>query len=183
MSDTQTTTDTPAADDLLASMADEAIDRMLSGEADASAEPVAAATADEAALDALLRGEAEAATRPEQVEEPAAIEQTAASSAAAAVAAELSVDEAVKPLPSIDEFDDEDDFGMEDVSLPPAELPEEEKLPASSADVAPALRPLVWLDRPLGKGKTAAREAVGKVALVTLLNASAILTYVLVLRG
>jgi hypothetical protein len=44
------------------------------------------------------------------------------------------------------------------------------------------LRPLEWLNAPLSILPESVREIVGKVAIVTLLNAAAILAYVLVVR-
>jgi hypothetical protein len=45
------------------------------------------------------------------------------------------------------------------------------------------LRPLEWLNKPLSACSDAVREALGKVAIMTLINALAILVYVLFLRG
>ena len=44
------------------------------------------------------------------------------------------------------------------------------------------LRPLVWLNAPMDALPEAAREAIGKVALLTLFNAVAVMIYVLVFR-
>ena len=44
------------------------------------------------------------------------------------------------------------------------------------------LRPLEWLNAPLCAGPEVVREAMGKVALITLVNALAVLTYVLIFR-
>jgi hypothetical protein len=44
------------------------------------------------------------------------------------------------------------------------------------------LRPLAWLNAPLEALPEGAREAVGKIALLTLFNAAAVLIYVVVFR-
>jgi len=44
------------------------------------------------------------------------------------------------------------------------------------------LRPLEWLNAPLNACSDALREALGKVAIMTLINALAILLYVIFLR-
>ena len=45
------------------------------------------------------------------------------------------------------------------------------------------LRPLEWLNAPLASCPEALRETLGKVAIVTLVNAVAVLAYVLMFRG
>jgi hypothetical protein len=44
------------------------------------------------------------------------------------------------------------------------------------------LRPLEWLNAPLALLPQSVRDVVGKIAIITLLNAAAILAYVLVVR-
>ena len=60
-----------------------------------------------------------------------------------------------------------------------------EAAPEADADDAPLplyLRPLEWLNAPLALLPESVRDLVGKIAILTLLNAAAILTYVLVVR-
>jgi hypothetical protein len=55
----------------------------------------------------------------------------------------------------------------------------------TSADDVPLpryLRPLEWLSAPLAIFPTTVRDLVGKAAIITLLNAAAILAYVLIVR-
>jgi hypothetical protein len=61
--------------------------------------------------------------------------------------------------------------------------PEDEAGPGEKRDwLGMMLRPLEWMNRPLAACSDAAREALGKVAIMTLINALAILVYVLFLR-
>ena len=66
----------------------------------------------------------------------------------------------------------------------PAEAEAEaEAAPQEPAPKTPAwARPLVWADRPFGRVPGPAREAAGKIALVTLLNAAAVFAYLLLTR-
>jgi hypothetical protein len=64
-----------------------------------------------------------------------------------------------------------------------AELAESQALvEGEEAPLPLVLRPLVWLNAPLGFLPEAMRNALGKVALVTLFNALAVLAYVLIFR-
>lgn len=214
------------ADDLLASMADEAIDRMLAGDTDAVppsqadaheevheevheeagegiseetraddlpdlSEDEAAALAkeeeagssavsasDDDELDALLRGDPEAAPPPNEEPEPA-------QDASAAVAAELEADLAQSPPPSKEADLDALMAGEEANQAEPdeADAPavDVKPTPAGTAATPLYLRPLVWMNRPL-HGSPSARDVVGKIALLTLLNATGLFVYVLLRR-
>jgi hypothetical protein len=72
------------------------------------------------------------------------------------------------------------DKAMLDVLGGAAEVEKSTRLP--SLNLSFLLRPLEWLNAPLSACSDAAREALGKVALMTLINALAILLYVLFLR-
>ncbi|HLL89616.1 MAG TPA: hypothetical protein VK324_09950, partial [Tepidisphaeraceae bacterium] len=59
-----------------------------------------------------------------------------------------------------------------------------EPVHAEAVDSLPVyLKPLEWLNAPFAGLSDALREAVGKVAIVTLVNAFAVLAYVVVFRG
>jgi hypothetical protein len=45
------------------------------------------------------------------------------------------------------------------------------------------LRPLIWINSPLDAWPNAVRDAIGKVAVITLLNSVAVIAYVLIFRG
>ena len=69
----------------------------------------------------------------------------------------------------------------------PAGVAESVAAPAPAADVDDAplplyLRPLEWLSAPLMILPESVRDIVGKIAIVTLLNAAVILAYVLIVR-
>lgn len=203
------------ADDLLASMADEAIDRMLAGDEggpaparpDAQAKPQsdplpdlsddeaaalaqdqeeqdkkpsAVAASDDEQLDALLRGDTDVVPASKPVPPKPA---EPARDASAAVAAELEADLAQSPASK--EADLDALMAGEDADEPkpaPAAVeakPEPRSVPASAVPLY--LRPLVWINRPLD-GSPSARDAVGKVALLTLLNATGLFVYVLLRR-
>ena len=62
-------------------------------------------------------------------------------------------------------------------------LPAPESVDTESPAGPPlALRPLIWLNAPLDILPSALRDALGKIALVTLLNAVAVILYVLLFR-
>jgi hypothetical protein len=54
--------------------------------------------------------------------------------------------------------------------------------PESEARVPLVLKPLVWINAPFAAVPEGAREALGKVAIVTLVNAIGVLAYVLIFR-
>jgi hypothetical protein len=53
---------------------------------------------------------------------------------------------------------------------------------AASAPIPPLLRPLVWINAPFAALPDGVRDALGKVAILTLMNAIAVLAYVIVFR-
>ena len=65
----------------------------------------------------------------------------------------------------------------------PAELPDASDLDADPPPLPIYLRPLAWMNAPFEALPDRVRETLGKVALVTLFNAIAVLVYVLVFRG
>ena len=223
-------------DDLLASMADEAIDRMLGGvpgpandadaavanddedalpdlsaaeaaalgdEPDAPEEPrpadvTEAVASDDDALDALFRGEDGAVPdRPAVTGEKAKVADSVPTApqelpaAAAALAAELEADIEQRPPvreePEVAADGDEDLDALlagsfEDAPAADDEAPVADAAARPTRDGVPVyLKPLVWMNRPLDRSP-AARDLVGKIALLTLLNAGGLLVYV-ALRG
>jgi hypothetical protein len=108
---------------------------------------------------------ATAEAQPDAAAAVAALEAAATTQAAAAKIAPESetVDEA--PSAVIDEDEVDLDAGPAEEFQPPL-----------------LVRVLEWINAPLSGLSDAAREAVGKVALVTTLNAVAVLTYVLLFR-
>ena len=126
----------------------------------------------DAELDALLRGE-EPAALAEPVEAAAdepelTRDQAAPSPAAAALAAELDAEPVAPTAP-----------------VAPAVVPAATKVeagPAKPRGTPLWLAPLVWLNAPLSRAPQPARDALGKVGLVTLLNAAAVIVYALVIR-
>ena len=116
--------DADGAEAMLATMADEAIDRLLAGD-EARGAPPAAAAEDSGPL--LSEAERAALAAPVEAER------------------------------------------------------DEEVVPASTKPPAWA-RPLVWADRPFAGVPGPVREAAGKIALVTLLNAAAVFAYLVLTR-
>jgi len=174
------------ADDLIASLADEAIDRMLHDGSDPEDIPDARAVDvdDDDALDAMLRGDAGAH----------------APSPADDVARELDADAAPAATTSTEDLEDDADDGPllpSDLGLEPVEAPDYavaetdaaiEDRPGGAIESATATTPfwhgpLAWLARPLDRAGDPVRDAVGKVALVTLVNGLAVLAYAVVFRG
>lgn len=198
-----------STDELLAQLAGDEIDRLLA-EADASqppnsrapfhvappprpeTEPEAAAeaaapaplasqpqeppvpsstTADVSAeMDALFS----AAIAKDQPAEAAPGDDAAAAVAGAAAEAEAETTAAERAglQPRSASFDADGSFAQ---PAPEPEADEDAPLPLY-------LRPLEWLNAPLALLPESMRDIVGKIAILTLLNAAAILTYVLVVR-
>ncbi len=150
------------ADDLIAAMADDAIDRMLGSNSEEAVE-IPAADSD---LDALLRGDMDAP----------------ANEAAAAVGAELDLE----PDPLAFDPDDADDplAGVPDlVELPITADVAMEEQPATQEQALPMwAMPLAWMNQPFSRLSDNGRQAVGKVALVTLANAAGVLLFIAI-RG
>jgi hypothetical protein len=141
-------------DDLLAQMAGDEIDRLLA-EADTPRETPAPTP-----------------TRTEAVAAPASpkIEVEADEEGATTVAERSALEMPAEPVKA---------------SAPEADLFSEEEVNAAedADDALPFyLRPLAWLNAPLEALPEGSREAVGKIALLTLFNATAVLIYVVVFR-
>ena len=176
-----------------AALADDLADDPEPVESADTAEPVAS---DDDTLDALFRGEdAAVPDRPPVVEsdekpfETPRAEAEEVSAAAAALAAELQADVDQSPHAQADvpveAEGDEDLDALLAGSFEDAPAAEEDKSDAPAAAAATGvpiyLKPLVWMNRPLDRSP-AARDLVGKIALLTLLNAGGLLVYVAV-RG
>ena len=122
-------------------------------------------------LDALLRGEAAPPASPAKAAPPELFEE-APSPAGAALAAEMDEKPAAAAAPA---------------PAPPKAAPV--VAPAADAAVRDAtpgtplwLAPLVWVNAPLRRAPRPVRDAIGKVGLVTLLNAAAVIVYAVVIR-
>jgi hypothetical protein len=197
----------PSADDMLSQLAGDEIDRLLAeAEGQKSAkpaapppEPVAAAPAVEsvgfdskqsaAEIDALL-AQAESNVPPPATppaEPPAATAPTAPAPAATpAVVVEAPKTQPPQPVPAAVEIAKE------------IEQSEAERkalhAPQVKADISPQLiidqtarlplilKPLELLSSPLDACPEIVREAIGKMAIVTMVNAIAVLSYVLIFR-
>lgn len=180
------------ADDLLAQMAGEEIDRLLAEqEVERSPKPVPAATSDKGApapatapnatnppaqsnpseSDALtgvlgqITPESDAAADPVATLASASQSAPEGKSAAELLDEELAADEARAAISSARFQADPDAAGSEASS--PLPLP---------------LRVLAWVSAPLDACPDHVREAIGKIAIITAVNALAVLFYVLFLR-
>lgn len=227
-------TDSGEADDLLASLADDEIDRLTRQERDAPEDldedethtGFAELTPDEAAalraegddpppaitedspeddtvtsmptdeeLDALLRGEEPAAdTGHLEVESASVDDEGALSDAAAELAAELDSQPENAGTAEAEAEDDADIVAADEAvearkginAVEPRAAVEEEPQPAAArkpSAVTPwFLKPLIWLNAPLARAPEPVRDLIGKVALITLLNAVAVFVYVFIIR-
>jgi hypothetical protein len=163
--------DAKSADDLLSQMAGDEIDRLLA-ESDGEAPPVERrAIAPEAAAKAASETPAPAAP----VNAPAAalvqaVDLDAVLDTAIAdhhAAAEKSALHATAPAP---------------VAAKPVDRSPQIELGEGARRVPLVLRPLEWLSSPLDPWPDQIREILGKVGLMTLINALAVLAYVLIFR-
>jgi hypothetical protein len=184
------------ADDLLSRLAGEEIDRLLA-EADvdapargdtvaAPASPPALATIAPGRVAPGVEPDAPVAPAPAPVVSAAALEEFAADDASKLIAP-LVADRspanifAVSPSPAPGSLEEsplaqEDRAVLDEVLSAHAEAADEDRLPLF-------LRPLEWLNAPLQIFPEAAREALGKVAIITLFNSLAVLAYVLIFRA
>src|ERR1019366_6983552 len=129
---------TGSADELLAQLAGDEIDRLLAdGDAGKSPEPASEAPV----APPIVESVAEAAPAPEETGNPERI----------ALAAD-------------------------DVAQHAADLLD------SETDVPVFLKPLVWLSSPLEGFGDGVRETIGKIAVLTMVNAIAVLVYVMIFR-
>ena len=205
LDDTSTAT-SANADDLLSQLAGEEIDRLLAesetGDRAVGADPGASADEGSTAAEELERVLDGLAT-PAVKELPLAASQGAAQVASlakpqaaeppAAAPVRTTVEDAPASKPFV-EFDS--GTGQEERAALSAKLSLAETGAAAAAaihldeidlgeDEAPLpayLRPLEWLNAPLIACPEGVREALGKVAIVTLVNAIAVLIYVLMFR-
>ena len=162
MSNTQAAPTDAELDDLLRGGAADA-DAATRPADDAGDEDVLASVAD-AAIDRMLDGEAKEGAKAE----PGAEVEPGPTDAASAVGDELDADAAESPPAP--------------PPPPPVVAPAPAQVPVPATYGTPMwLRPLAWLSRPVAANADA-RDAAGKVGLVTLLNACGLLVYV-ALRG
>ncbi len=205
LDDTSTAT-SANADDLLSQLAGEEIDRLLaeSETGDRAVEADRGASADEGStaaeeLERVLDGLATPAVK----ELPLAASHTAAAdatpakpqaadpSAPAPVAAPVEDAPASKPFVEFDSGTGQEERAALGAKLSLAETGaaaaaaihlDEIDLGEDDAPLPAYLRPLEWLNAPLIACPEGVREALGKVAIVTLVNAIAVLIYVLMFR-
>jgi hypothetical protein len=161
------------ADDLLSELAGQEIDRLLA-EADGDPVPVRA----EPPAEAVAAPSIEAPSLTSATESSAACDL--GSEDLNAVLASVSAERTslqnhpppvspLGPLPAAVES-----------SLHGTQSPEIEFDPESRWAVL--LRPLVWINSPLDAWPDAVRDAIGKIGLITLFNAAAVIAYVLIFR-
>jgi hypothetical protein len=160
---------TASADDLLAQLAGDEIDRLLA-ESDSGKAPEAAPASDAmmkssaaADIDALLSGE---------------------SPSPAVVVAPPVVAEAAPAIEAVVEEPAETETGSnERAELAASELGQQSAdLPDVDVDLPFFLKPFVWLSAPLDALPEQWRELVGKAAILTMVNAIAVLAYVVIFR-
>jgi hypothetical protein len=154
------------ADDLLAQLAGDEIDRLLAeGEAPAGAPPVApeSTTLDEVAAN----GPVKVAETTEAPENPSAVDLDAVLATAAATPIPTPAEQAALAAP-----------------IPETEQPADHSPPIELGDtrLPLILRPLEWLSAPLDPWPDQMRDALGKIGLLTLVNALAVLAYVFLFR-
>jgi len=150
-----------SADDLLAQMAGDEIDRLLAEtEGETASVPSAAAAP---ATPAPLEAPASPATEPSaQIDLDAVLETAAADRSAAAEPVDLH-----EPLA---------------VPSPPVKHTPQIELGDPIRPLPLLLRPLEWISSPLDPWPDQLREILGKIGLMTLINALAVLAYVFLVR-
>lgn len=157
-----------SADDLLSQLASEEIDRLLS----------------EHDLEDRLHADTMPQDSPE-VNLGALAKEAASESAANATAqvpSRASLPAIMAPAPV--ERDLEQNTAAEERAALRGSLPQADPTPKlKSEECLPVyLKPLEWVNAPLSSVPESVREAMGKVAIVTLVNAIAVLIYVLLFR-
>jgi hypothetical protein len=176
------------ADQLLADMADDAIDRMLAGGAIDTTPPAPPVPAEEASGDDPDAAENDALLTDA---ERAALDMDAAPQLDDEVSEEdldrlLRGETTPNPTSDADAVAGELDataaidaqFATTSVASPAAEAE-----PAAAYPSTWWVKPFIWLDAPLNKTAPSTRDSVGKIAIVTGLNAVAVIAYVVVFRG
>jgi hypothetical protein len=168
---------TTSADDLLAQLAGDEIDRLLA-DADNGKSPTAVPPPPPVA-ESL-----EPAPTPPPVADTAVTQTVAATPAAATPATEAAATavatQAEAPAPEQDEVETS---SSERTELAAGELARQStELPEVDATLPFFLKPLVWLSSPLDSAPEEWRELIGKVAILTMVNAIAVLAYVIVFR-
>lgn len=174
-----------STDELLARLAGEEIDRLLS-EADDGAPRAAATpfhvgppTSPEKDVVADVTGEAPPA-EPAVPSEPSVVEQEVAAELDALFSAAVQKDNARAAADEVDvETSTAERAGLSTVA---DFAPLRANVVEDDAPLPLYLRPLEWLSAPLSVFPPGVRDLVGKAAIVTLLNAVAILAYVLIVR-
>ena len=168
-----------STDDLLAQLAGDEIDRLLSEADGGEARPAAAPfhVAPPTGPDPEPQADAEAAPAefvPQP--EPSVVEQEVTAELDALFTAAVEKDKAADAAAAA-ETSSAERAGLA-VSVSQIPPPDD-----ANAPLPWYLRPLEWLSAPLMIFPPGVRDLVGKAAIVTLLNATAILIYVLIVRG
>ena len=170
-----------STDDLLAQLAGDEIDRLLSeadgGEARAASAPFHVGPATGPGPESQPQaGPAEAPTQAPA--EPSVVEEEVTAELDALFSAAVEKDKALEAAQAA--------AARETTTAERAALTVPAAPTAAQDDDAPLplyLRPLEWLSAPLMIFPPGVRDLIGKAAIVTLLNAIVILAYVLVVRG
>jgi hypothetical protein len=150
-----------SADDLLAQLAGDEVDRLLA-ESDA--------------------GKIEDKSPPAAVEPPPAAAPSGSDIQDVFAQLEAAEDKPSAPIDEPDATGIVERAALTGGDLSP-ELPRSVELELGEGGELPAFfKPLVWLNAPLDACPDGVREALGKVAVVTLVNAVAVLAYVLIFR-
>ena len=183
-----TTTTIASADDLLAQLAGEEIDRLL---AESEAER---ATAEERAGGSVASAVAPGlrTAQPDQRDEKvSSVEPVAMSGPTTAPSALQVPTPSEPPAPAVASDSAFDANGVAERAALIEEAPapvtgiahDERRMVSEVGGPLPIyLRPLEWLNAPLASCPEGLRETLGKVAIVTLVNAIAVLAYVLLVR-
>ena len=184
-----------STDELLAQLAGDEIDRLLA-EVDSGQPPVSRApfhVGPPVGPEKELKADAAAPAPPAAAElpKPGPVEMDVAAEMDALFSAATAKDEAAAAeakaavAAAAAEAEAETTAAERDGLKAPVTLAPAQQPAAAADDDAPLpiyLRPLEWLNAPLALLPESVRDIVGKFAIVTLLNAAAILVYVLVVR-
>jgi hypothetical protein len=164
-----------SADDLLSKLAGDEIDRLLAesdSEPITSQRPVASAT--------LSQPQQQLAAQPEPQNVPQPLASSVPQSAIANPAAAVDLDEVLQTAEA-----ERNALQQESIDADEPESPAQIDLgeAAEQRQRLPLIfRPLVWLNAPLDPWPDQIRDVMGKIAVITLINACAVLAYVFLVR-
>lgn len=165
-----------SADDLLAQLAGDEVDRLLA-ESDAGSTQGPSSTGN---------APASSASSPTAAQTDSGIQDVFAQLEAAdgKRASDLQADRPAAPadVPDADATGIVERAALNGGNVLPELLPSNELELGGDRELPAFFKPLVWLNAPLDACPDAVREALGKVAVLTLVNAIAVLAYVLIFR-